>query len=747
MSEKYNSIEIETERQQFKQLLAVNPNFFGNLPASKQASILKIVGNTRYEEISCVAYNPDLDLLEAVVKIKMPRGYNGCISNGGSSEFVRFFVNYGKGWQDVGIASFKAHDLANEIDGEGYPLSYAISLEHRPNRDRCNPSVVPKVRAILSWEVMPPTDPNWQSVWGNVVERHIQIAPRPRKLIEFANDLIKTIDSEAVLSDELGYLGNTRRDLSTPLHRSIETLAKLYQHQHSGCTVEPHRFAMADVQATLASSLLYDPMVDEAKLEQYQANGLDWQTNVTELAKPQGDVRYEQLCGLGLDYNREWVVANFTIKRPAGYQGSHCEHGSMEHVAFWVDWDNNGEWTYLATVGVRVHDIATIPADGLNYWVGVPARLGEHRRSGKEARIGRLRAVLSWNVRPSDTDPHEVPHWGNRLDTFFEIKPGRILGDQPAIDTIGGIGVAYINVGGDGMTVPNAPFSQTGSPADPWVASRRCAFGGDIYVNAEAPLCFHMAGYKYRLLVRKAGSSGSGEPLMSPFVVTRNLALGGGTLWVSPELGTGWVNYLHPDQNIYSVLGNWQSGNLIASERNELWEIKLELADSISAILASTDWLRIQLDNQAPIAAIHIGRSFATLDCNDFDRDSTVSGHFVAYDPNGHFGAWALETTTNSLLPIKPVTNPALPNSSPTESTLGHGWKLDTSCISAASQLLPCEYLVTVSVWDNTIVNSSQFVHHYTEAEVVVCVRSSSLSMANPSGDYGWQALAMAGGA
>jgi hypothetical protein len=740
MFKKFNSFELEAERQQFKQLLAVNPNYFGNLPLSELPPVLKIVGNTRYEQITGVGYNPDLDLLEAVVSIKMPFGYNGGLGAGGSSQFVRFFVDYGNGWQDAGLASFMAHDIPDETGREHCrtkPLNYALSLEHHLNRNRYSCLETPKVRAILSWEVLPPADADWLPVWGNVIDRHVQITPRPRKLIEFASDMAKTFKTKAVLPEQAEYARNTALDLPAFLPRPIETLAKLYLQQDAEFAVEPHRFAMPDVHATQATSFLGDSAVDEAKVEQYQAVGIDWRSVVSALDKTRGDASYEQLHCVGLDYNREWVVANFTVKRPAGYQGCIPELGSVEHVAFWVDWENNGEWRYLATVGVAVHDLSAIPVDGLNFWVGVPARLAEHRPSGKQSPVGRLRAVLSWHARPSDTDPNAIPHWGNSLDTYFEIKDGRILSEHPAIDAVGGVSVNAID--GDGMTVPNAVFAQTGAPADPWVRSRQCAFGGDIHVNAEVPVSFSLAAYKYRLLVRKVGSIGNGEPVMSPFVVTRCLALGGGTVLISPELGSGWVSYLHPDQNLYSVLGSWQSADLDPSERNKLWEIKLELANSALKILGSTGWHRIRLDNKAPVAAIDIDGG-AIPDCSDINRGCLVNGHFVAYDPSGHFGAWALDMTpTNSQL--RPLASQTLPSSSPTGFTPGHDWQLDTVCNSAANPLQSCECRVTVSVWANTIVHSSQFARHHAEDDAFFCLRANSRKVAEPSHAVAGQTL------
>src|SRR5262249_13694879 len=101
---------------QFKRLLAANPNHFGNLAVSTLPAVLPMSGNVKYEEMTCVGYNPDLDRLEAVVQIKLPFGYRGDLCSPGSTEFIRFFVDYGSGWTDAGVTSFKAHDIPDETD-------------------------------------------------------------------------------------------------------------------------------------------------------------------------------------------------------------------------------------------------------------------------------------------------------------------------------------------------------------------------------------------------------------------------------------------------------------------------------------------------------------------------------------------------------------------------------------------------------------------------------------------------------
>ena len=53
-SEKSAVPRYEKERQQFRALILGNPNYFGNIKASKLKPVLKIQGDTTYEEIGCV---------------------------------------------------------------------------------------------------------------------------------------------------------------------------------------------------------------------------------------------------------------------------------------------------------------------------------------------------------------------------------------------------------------------------------------------------------------------------------------------------------------------------------------------------------------------------------------------------------------------------------------------------------------------------------------------------------------------
>jgi len=186
---------VELERSDFHKLLAVNPNYFGNLADSPFKAVKKIIGNTTYEELTCIGFNPNLNQLEATVPIKLPTGYGGGLCFAGSTEYVRFFIDYGGGWEDAGMVAVNVHDIPNANDCANKPekpLVYVLTQPIEPKRDSCGNPVLPLVRGILSWNNPPPAgaaNANWPPVWGNVLDRHIQIKPRPPLIIDIVSAL------------------------------------------------------------------------------------------------------------------------------------------------------------------------------------------------------------------------------------------------------------------------------------------------------------------------------------------------------------------------------------------------------------------------------------------------------------------------------------------------------------------------------------------------------------------------------
>lgn len=59
-STKSSGNSVSTERKYFLSLLLTNPNYFGNLADSALKPVQKIIGNTSYEELECVGFNPEL---------------------------------------------------------------------------------------------------------------------------------------------------------------------------------------------------------------------------------------------------------------------------------------------------------------------------------------------------------------------------------------------------------------------------------------------------------------------------------------------------------------------------------------------------------------------------------------------------------------------------------------------------------------------------------------------------------------
>src|SRR3954464_1251561 len=113
-------VRVEPTRARFRSLLAANPNYFGTAPGLGQFPVVvEQSSNTAYEELTCVSYSPRLDRIEATFAVKRTYGYAGDLCTTGSQEFVRFYLDYGSGWQDAGPAGVNVHDIPVGQDCHG----------------------------------------------------------------------------------------------------------------------------------------------------------------------------------------------------------------------------------------------------------------------------------------------------------------------------------------------------------------------------------------------------------------------------------------------------------------------------------------------------------------------------------------------------------------------------------------------------------------------------------------------------
>lgn len=243
--------EIEDTRSKFTRLLMQNPNYFGNQPSVEFEPVTEKIGDTTYEEITCLGYDPGASQLEAVVSVKRDAGYLGDVCTDGSIEYVRFFVDRDRtgDWEDVGVASTRVYNMPGPK-----PVDYTVSVELDQELEPCNSAVLPRVRAILSWGVEPPAgdelgddEPpahSYRPAWGNRFEANIQLEPRPPTV----DDIVK---EDLIGTDLLNGMNlDASMSFDPPKLNSSQLLL-----EYEETSVPPHRAGFAEFQQLLDGPL------------------------------------------------------------------------------------------------------------------------------------------------------------------------------------------------------------------------------------------------------------------------------------------------------------------------------------------------------------------------------------------------------------------------------------------------------------------------------------------------------------
>ena len=674
----------EQARLQFGALLASNANYFGNIKESTSEPVISIISDTTFEKLVCVGLQPSLNKLEAVIYINKETGYYGDVCSDGSREYVRFYISTDDGatWLDQGMVSFPVYSIPGEK-----PLEYAVTLDINPKKFFCFKANLPKVRAILSWNNPPPADtPDFDPIWGNKIEARIQIEALKIFLLE-EMFLQANLQVPEYFKDNL----DLQQELAVaePKTLTISELHQLYKKQD----VPTHRYVFSQLQNLIKSPSQTEYYTSKSKNFLQNLN-VDAKEVINTLLNTNGNVTFEQLDCIGLDSNRDALAGVISVKLSSGYSGGLCTAGSREYVSFWVDWADGLGWIYAGTASVRVHDISKIPSEHLKYAVYLPVEdLPMHLQDCKKGpKTVRVRAILSWQAPPPPWNPDYKPTWGNRLETLVHIRPGEPYNiGTPNISIIGGVGRADINVFGNGMSKPGATFALTGFKTDPWLDVRECPFGGRVAV-----IGYPSVGYKYRVYVR----TGASPPAIVSTPI-RTVDLNGIGTWRLPD-STGFFTYLPTSDNIINLLAWWDTSG------DEMWEMRLEIANSADVVLGSTPWYRIQLDNTLPDPVeIHIDSGG---DCKSFPVKTPISGHFIARDIN--FGAFQISVSPFGAPPgsLSPTSGTSQTNSSP-----GDVWSLDTT------HLEPCGYNVWLTAYDLTNHNSESGKRHKS-APVGFCI-------------------------
>jgi len=726
---KFELAEVPKTRAQFKQLIVSNPNYFGTLKGSPLQAIAVQSGNTEFEELICLGYQPQLDRLVAVVVLKQMGGYGGPLCGAGSPENLRFFVDWSHdgNWTDVGVTRFTAHDIPDPNR-----LYHAVYMPLNPVQRSCRAPLLPRVRAILSWNDVPPADdPNYIPPWGNTLDSTIQIQARPPWFFESIAGITGPIADKIVAQinqtigdviDEHAMIFGHEMLAPPPLADQLAAFSKAKIPALRYAAPLLHHLAKTKSAAQIAALA---PMI-EAQLGIAKLGPLleQW------FAPGDGNQSYEQLRCVGYDRERRSLSAIVEIKQPLGYGGDLCSQGSREYVSFWV-WDPNTlAWSRVGASSVPVYDLP-VPRAGVDYEVFLPVDFSAYQKPCAEGFTTlRIRAILSWNHVV--TDPNATPFWGNREEVMIVLEPGPqlALGTQvPFLLSLGDAPVCNI----DPLTgYANGPGVSTGG------ISEDAPFGGRIQITgffSNPPTTLSGPKPKYRISVRPLKPSlpdaaNPWQPLTNDFRVKVATSTGGGMAYM-----TDLPQFVDPDgyytyQEVFGshewrgvsgrVLGEW-----ISTTPHDIFEVQIEGKDALGTTVATgvivchdgstRQTVHIHLDNERPRAELRItgvirqGQTTATpaSDCDKFYVGDQIIGTYVATDL--HFGRASLRLRpdpTPTPPPPTPVATPELlgvrsydGGLNPTGEANGD-WTLDTR------NMRPCGYTVWLDVVDRTIVGS-----------------------------------------
>ena len=664
-------------RATFKVLQLSNANYFGNLKESKLKPVELIAGNVFYEELKCVSYNPATQLLNAAITIKQGGGYSGGPCTNGSFEYVRFYVDYLRNgnWIDEGVVSTNVHDLSFQE-----ALCYNVHLKIDPKNKACcdDDAVLPRVRAILSWNSAPPANtPNWLPVWGNTMETNIQVAPSKSLwcLIK------KGIVLDEVVKKQLIENIDKLQIVLPPVPPQPETVytpqyfKRIYKEQ-----VEDTRIVLKYI-SDLSKFSAFSSFTGQIASEDF-----NWADILTKISLLQFNTAYEEVKCVALNRELNSLHASVVVKRPNGYSGDLCSTGSKEYVAFYMDFGTG--YQYMGTSSVAVHDISSIPKDGLWYNIALPVNLQPHQKEWCNAGKAKVKAILSWNVAPPVNNPNYVAAYGDWEECAVEIKslPGGVIpGNQTVIlEKVGGMVVDDIN-NGTGLATTGLAGSLGGALDSPFYGTMELI--GNIF--------FASPFMSYRFLVTKPG--GIELPLADTQVITTD-TLGTFADHTFNPGADGWIPYLQT--TVTNIVGGLLGRYSALTEGKHV--IRIQAKDIFNNIYNDPNGsVTILVDAQAPDVHIHIDPAIGG-DCADFTIGTDITGTYSMLDT--HAGSFSISVTPDNGAVVD--TDATGTNGlSYVAGTLPNGGKSGVFVIHTAG-VPKCGYNVRIDAWDRTIVSS-----------------------------------------
>lgn len=735
-------IGIPRTRSHFPNLILQNPNYFGNMPQLDFEPVEIMSANTTYEALTCLGLHPDQEFLEAVVHIKRHSGYGSGPCGDGSVEYVRFFIEKGGSWHDIGVSSFNVYNMS----GSPLPLNYTATIPLSEVKKYCGIENLKKVRAILSWNQEPPAgDPNWTPPWGNRIDATVQIDTW-NLVLQPVEDLVaagllevnKTLLKQLKLDQPL--------PLAEPQALSYAELKEMYVEQD----VPASRFGFTQA-LQLAEKPISSHLIKQVEIgNQFDLiPGLDLGNILDDLVQIKGNTSYEQLTCAGYNPQTREVGGVIRIKKSAGYSGGLCTPGSTEYVGFWVEY--GGSWHALGTAEVQVHDLAGV-GGGTTVEYAVARLTNNVPELPCEDLIGlRLRAILSWNQPP--TGPHFPPIWGNVLDTYIQPPIGETL--DP--DELNRLRLMRFNR----MPI-DAISNVTGRATNPTPVAGDCGgidrpFAGNVYIEGDfvhkIDVFNHLTGdllpgthpLLYQVFWHKVGSLAAPtqltssfsikvfpEDALSPVTKTQSVtSIGGSEYYTYMESNTQAVN---PRMLAVWPVSGLDDGLYTLEVRGFAYDgsasAYVQTNSVVQKIYIYNGYLHqesvLQPDGTVGLVDRKRPQLTFTMDggvCSDVTVGTKIKGTYSVRDY--FFGSLKVRMVPLSIggvthVKTVTITNPGSvvphPGVNPTLQTVSGDWELDTKGLPA------CGYTVELLGWDRALVNNG-CTGHYNRIGLGFCLR------------------------
>jgi hypothetical protein len=517
----------------------------------------------------------------------------------------------------------------------------------------------------------------------------------------------------------------TKTQMMAPAH-----LKELYKNQD----VSEHRFNVVALTQE-AQKIMKNPSIAVTyKLNPELSKNLK---NIGSILFPENpNTAYEELRCVGsanYNYDLDMLVATLTIKKPSGYNGPLCSAGSYEYVAFWAyAWDQIEQmcaWKYLGMSSVNVHDISTIPKEGLQYAVYLPYDFSNLRDKCNKPVVILIRAILSWQIPPPDYTPSYQPTYGNSVDALIQLRPiGKPIGNDqvPYISVVGRMAVASISGNADstystilGKGYAEGPCVGGGFTADDSPFGGTIEICGHISNPPDDPLDANKLRYKVQY---RKDTTSIWKDITNDFWIwiskwTWDTILNIGYWTQSPHKQVATNGYYDYEEDLTAPVQRFVEGNTLAewitpvSEGNGLYEVRVLLkkigapaAPDVPADHVVSNIIKVMIDNTAPNAEVYLDVDVTNESCHEFIKDETlyttgITGKFTATDY--HFGGYSLwiEPNITNAPTISPTSEsyPGLPSPGTTDKAF---------TITVNENTAHCGYVVHLIVWDRTIVNN-----------------------------------------